>query len=743
MATDRNIKKSVWKKIFGLVFPYKKKFVWVVILGLLGTGASLLEPLIYREAVNDVAGLFVKQAKDSAQRELGIDPDVEDPISSFLEKETGAGEKDTLKEAGDAATASAGGTTAVESHRLIVKKPPDSAARRMANARAAVRHHLQHAPAKKTHRKKVKEPHTQGHVAARSPEQALNTLLWAVVLLFLINLLATIFWRIGENMNVRLSCLIEQRFIQHTFSHVLNLPLQFFGKRSSAAIAKQIDQSEEVSGIVNGFSQQILPETISLLGILAIMFWENVALTTVALVTIPFYLLIAWKSARRLESGLSGYYEKWEDVSARIQDGLTGIKTVKLSGAEDRETEQLQSISDEAYRDYIDRSRLSNKYVFWETMLSHLSTALVLGYGGYLTLQNKLTPGDVVMFVSYLDRLYGPIDTLASLWVGLQQNIASIARAFKLLDSGVEEKSGAPLVIGHGKIEFRDIWFSYDGKREILKGVSFLLEPGKATALIGTSGAGKTTTVDLLMKLYDPSQGKILIDGQDLAELDASSVRSQIGMVSTDGAIFRGTLADNIRYKRPEATLEEVEKAALSAGMQATLQRLPDGLETIVGESGIGLSVGERQRIQIARVLVARPRILVLDEATANLDYATEAEVKKTLEEIRKENTVIIIAHRYSMVHDADHVIVLSEGQVVEEGSPAELLTKAGWFADFANAAEEETTTAQTEENPAEDDPEEEGSPEEDMTEEQEEESDSGEEEEEPEEDIQENEEEE
>jgi len=208
------------------------------------------------------------------------------------------------------------------------------------------------------------------------------------------------------------------------------------------------------------------------------------------------------------------------------------------------------------------------------------------------------------------------------------------------------------------------------------------------TALVGVSGAGKTTAVDLLMKLYEPTAGKILIDNQDLADLDADSVRSQVGMVSADGAIFSGSLADNIRFKRPDASDEEVKKAAIAAGMEGTMERLTDGLQTKVGENGIGLSVGERQRVQIARILVAHPRILVLDEATANLDYATEAEVKKTIEEIRKENTVVIIAHRYSMVRDADHVIVLQDGKIMEEGSPHELLSKGGWFTGFSNAAE-------------------------------------------------------
>jgi ABC-type multidrug transport system fused ATPase/permease subunit len=657
MAIKKDLKKEVWKHLFRLILPHRKKFLWVVTLGLLSTGASLVEPLIYREAINDVAGLFVKQARENAQKDLGLDPAETDSIHAMVEEEA-----------------------------------------------PAARRPMTHPP----------EPHTQGHVAARSPSQALKTLLWAVVLLFVINLIATLLWRIGENTNTRLSCLIEQRFIQGTFAHVLNLPLAFFSKRSSAAIAKQIDQSEEVTGIVNGFSQQILPELISLLGIVIIMFWQNVALTSVALVTIPFYVLIAWRSAGKLESGLANYYSRWEEVSTRIQDGLSGIKTVKLSGAETREVDRLRSLSDEAYRDYIKRSRLSNKYVFWETMLSHLSTALVFGYGGWLTLENKLTPGDVVMFVAYLDRLYGPIDSLASLWVELQQNISSIARAFRLLDSHAEARTGKELLIKHGRIEFENVHFSYAPGLEVLKGISFVLAPGKATALIGTSGAGKTTTVDLLLKLYEPTGGRILIDGQELAGLDASSVRSQIGIVSTDGAVFSGTLADNIRYKRPGATNGEVQQAAIAAGMQSTLQRLPEGLQTIVGENGMGLSVGERQRIQIARVLVARPRILVLDEATANLDYATEAEVKKTIEGIRKENTVIIIAHRYSMVRDADHIIVLSEGRVLEEGSPADLLAANGWFAEFVNAVEEESPAEQEEAAAGEEEDPEEGTEEED-----------------------------
>ena len=690
MAADNNATKKVWQSIYRLVKPHKRRLIIIFFISLMATAVSLVEPLIYREAVNDVAGLFVQQAKDNTKNEAdaatGVSADTtesgidDEPIVPFFQRMFSG--NDSTNNNGESTYYTYDTVHSVKD-TVVLKKIRHKGIKGKGTEIVKRKEKI-------SETKIIKEPHTKSHVAARTPNQAFNTLMWAVILLFIINLVGLIFWWIGENMNAKLSCTIERRFIKGAFGHVLKLPLAFFAKRSSAALHKQIDQSEAISATVTYVTKDIFPEIVSLVGILAIMFWQNYILTLLALSIVPFYLLITYYSTKKLNKSLSGYYEKWEEVSAKMQDALGGVKTVKLSGAEEREVSRLDAQIADAYKDYMQRTKMSNKYAFWQVLLTYIASAMVLTYGGYLALHHKLTPGDVVMFVAYLDMLYDPIDSLSEIWAEVQQNAASVARAFKLLDINVEEKHGKELQINKGRVEFKNVQFGYNPDREVLKGLSFIAAPGKVTALVGTSGAGKTTTVDLLLKLFEPQSGEILIDGQKLSELDDSSVRRNIGMVAADGAIFRGTLADNIRYKKPEATDAEVEAAAIAAGMKATLLRLPEGLKTLVGESGFGLSVGERQRVQIARVIVDKPKILIMDEATANLDFATEAEIKKTIDEIRKENTVIVIAHRFSMVKDADHVIVLDEGQVTEEGTPDELIENGGWFADFANAGDEE-----------------------------------------------------
>jgi ATP-binding cassette subfamily B protein len=592
----------VFQVLLRLARQFKGQFVVIALFAFLATGADLLQPLIYKRAINDVAGLFV-----------------------------GAG----------SATATALG------------------------------------------------------VPARSPGETLRTLMVAVILLFLISVTGYFFTLRSRLYGARVASRMEASFIVSTFGHVLRLPLSFFSHTASAGLAKRIDQQDQVSPIVSAFAQEIMPEAVRLVGICAIMFTQNWRMALVSFILLPFYLWIARRSALRLKANLDPYYELWENISAHIADSISAVKTVKLSGAETREEQRLQSEAEHAYQVYLNRLRTAYRFYISQSALSNLSKSMVLGYGGFLVLRHSLTPGDVVMFVAYLDRLYSPVDALNEIAVNLQQYLASLLRAVRLLDAGPVEAPGAELAPGPGKVEFRNVRFGYVPGRDVIRSLNLTLTPGKITVLAGPSGAGKTTSADLLLKLYEPSEGDILIDGQKLSQTSPASVRRAIGLVAADGVVFRGTLADNIRYKRPNASDAKVMEAALAAGLGRALERLPQGLETEVGEDGVGLSAGERQRLQIARILVDEPRLLVLDEATANLDYATELEVKHALTLLSPRPTMLVIAHRYTMMKEADYVYVMKEGQVVEKGTPAELTAAGGWFAQLAAHSGEQIEATQ------------------------------------------------
>ncbi|MGB8692721.1 MAG: ABC transporter ATP-binding protein, partial [Steroidobacteraceae bacterium] len=593
---------------------------------------DLIEPLIYRFAVNDIAGLFVEGGEIASARK-----------SQHL----------------------ATPPTAVNDQAVSSTPVP------LADTSPSPARHGGHA------------------LAPRSIDQTLKTLLWAVAFLLFVRVAGHGLQLAANQRTAVLGSRIESDVIQSTFRHVLRLPLAFFSRRSSGALAKQINQLDQVSPIVSAAAHELAPELLRIVAVLVIMFTQSWRLSLVALLLLPPYVWIVRRSVARLETGLDGYYEMWERVSARIQDALGAIKTVKLSGAAARETALLGSHANSAYERYLARNRLANGYLFWQTTLNYSSQALVLGYGGFLILERQLTPGDVVMFVAYLDKLFAPIESLSATAVTLQEHLASLRRALKLIASGQEEPGGVELADGPGRVEFRNVRFSHVRGREVLRGISLVIPAGKVTALVGPSGAGKTTATDLLLRLYEPDSGTIWLDDQPIAAIEPGALRAAIGVVAADGVLFRGTLADNIRYKRPDAADSEVAAAAIAAGLGALIERLPQGLLSEVGERGTGLSVGERQRLQIARILVGRPRILVLDEATANLDYATESDIRMALLDAPDRPTTLVIAHRYSMVRDADYVCVLQGGVITASGTPAELIETNDWFSRFAQSGAE------------------------------------------------------
>jgi ATP-binding cassette, subfamily B, bacterial len=526
----------------------------------------------------------------------------------------------------------------------------------------------------------------------KHPREAAATVLLGAMLLVVIRLGAEGFKRLADNRATVLANELEQDFIIRTFKHVIRLPLEFFSRRASGTVARQIDQSDNVAPIFTAVAKELWPDLFRLLAILAIMLTVNYELAMVATLTVGLYGVVSWRLTRTIENDAERYYGLWDEVTSRVQQAVAGIKTVRAHGTESYETTRLQEAIRDAYSTHLHRTRTKNRYSYWQDSVISISKACVLAVGGLKAIEHQLTPGDVVMFLAYLDRLYAPIEGLTGLYTTLQQHVVGVRRAHRLLEEPAGADDTLPsLRIREGDIRFENVRFAYNDDHPVLEGVSFELKGGQRTALIGPSGAGKTTVTDLLVALYRPQAGEIFIDDQKLSGLSLPSVRSTVRSVAADGAIFRMSIGDNIRYGHPDASDDVVCEAIVLAGLTPVIDRLPDGLDTIVGEQGVELSLGERQRVLLARAFVARPSILILDEATANLDFRTEASVKQALEVISKGQTTLIVAHRRSMLTSVDRVLVLRGGRIEQDGTPADLMNRSGYFRDMMSAGDGST----------------------------------------------------
>jgi ATP-binding cassette subfamily B protein len=609
--------------ILALARRHIGRFTIVALLVSVGTVATLFEPWIYRAIVDDIAGVFVAP-RPVAQAE------------AFFEH-----------------LGSATGHFAHSSRRIF------------------------HAPLQ---RLKAQPGEPARRLPARTAPQAVATVILGAILLLVSRLVSEAARTAGDNRATRLSSDLERGYILRTFRHVLRLPLDFFGRRASGAVARQIDQSDHVAPVFTALAQEFWPDFFRLFAILAIMLTLNRALALITFIALPLYAVVTWHMARRLETQLERYYGLWDDVASRIQQSVAGIKTVITHGAADWEARQLDAVSEVAFTSYVERARMLNRYTFVQESIATLSKAAALLLGGIKALQHQLTPGDVVLFVAYLDQVYTPIENLTELYTSLQEHLSSLKRSQRLLELPQAPGEERPaLQASGGAIEFEGVVFGYT-KRKVLDGVSFRIAAGERVGLVGPSGAGKTTIVDLLSGLYTPSAGCIRIDGQRLDEVAPSSIRAAVRGVAADGMLFRMTVAENIRYAREDATDADLDSAARSAGLGPLIERLPEGLATPIGERGVELSVGERQRVLLARAFLARPAVLLLDEATANLDFRTEAAIKQALEIVAKGRTTLVVAHRRSMLTDVDRVLVLRDGHIEQDGTPAELLQVEGYF---------------------------------------------------------------
>ncbi|MFN3747680.1 MAG: ABCB family ABC transporter ATP-binding protein/permease [Sphingorhabdus sp.] len=494
------------------------------------------------------------------------------------------------------------------------------------------------------------------------------------------NLRNTVFERVGQDATRRLA--------ENTFAHLHRLSMRFHMNRRTGAVTKVIERGTKSIDVMLYFMLfNIAPTAIELVAVLVI-FWFKfgiglVAATIVMVVTYIFFTqrVTDWRNKLREEMN-----ELDTATVARSVDSLLNYETVKYFNAEDREADYYAKVA----RRYADAAVKSENSLAWlnigQSLITNLMMAGAMGFSVWGWAQGRFSTGDVVLVNTLLMQLFRPLDMLGMVYRTIRQGLIDMAAMFDLIDTAPEivDKPGATeLKVSGGELAFENVTFGYDPERQILNGLSLRIPPGKTLAVVGPSGAGKSTIARLLYRFYDVTGGRITIDGQDLRDVTQSSLRAQIGIVPQDTVLFNDSIGYNIGYGREGSSQAEIEDSARGAQIHNFIAAQPQQYETQVGERGLKLSGGEKQRVAIARTLLKNPPILILDEATSALDSRTEAEILDTLDEVSKQRTTIVIAHRLSTVVDADEIVVLDAGRVAEQGTHAQLLAKDGLYAEM------------------------------------------------------------
>jgi len=503
--------------------------------------------------------------------------------------------------------------------------------------------------------------------------------------------LKTTFASLRIRLNNRLEQTVVHDLRSHIFSALQRLSISYFEDRSTGEIMSRVtNDTEHVERIFIDGLEGALTACLTLIGITSMLFLLNWKLALLSLLPIPLLMV----SASWFTKTVHGYYHHIRkgsgELSSYLQDALSGIRETMGFSKQGYEQQRFDRLS-RAYSD----SNLKAMYL-WSIyspgimFLGSLGTVLILWYGAGEVQQGRLTLGELVLFLSYLALFYVPINQIHSVNHMLQHALAASERVFEVLDTvpDVYDRPGVvtPGVRVRGEVKFEQVTFQYRPEVSVLKGLTVSVRPGERVALVGPSGAGKSTLVKLLMRFYDVTGGAILIDGNDLRDLPLRYVRDHIGFVQQEPFLFNGSVRDNILYGDLAATEQQLEQAARAARAHEFIMDLPEAYDTWIGERGIKLSVGQKQRVSIARVLLKDPPIVVFDEATSNIDTETEVKIREALNELTKGRTTIIIAHRLSTLHDAHRILVMDEGRLVEEGRHDELLGRGGLYAALYDA---------------------------------------------------------
>jgi len=471
------------------------------------------------------------------------------------------------------------------------------------------------------------------------------------------------------------------------FAKILDLSLSFFDDREAGDLMSRLtNDTDVINQVLSMGLTRMVSSAFTLVGILIAMLVLNWRLALVSFSILPVMVFSTVFFAGRARRAFRATRKTIGGVSSELEENIAGVKVAQAFSRERANVEAFREVS-AANRDAnVTAETITAAFGPTLDVLATVGVGIVVGYGGYLTLNGLATVGIIVAFVQYVRRFFEPVRAIAMIWANLQSAIAGAERIFEILDTPptVEDAADAiELPRVEGRIAFEDVCFEYKPGEPVLEDVNLVAEPGQTVALVGPTGTGKTTVVNLIGRFYDVCGGRVTVDGRDVRQVTRASLRGQMGIVLQDTFLFAGTVMDNIRYGRLEATDEEVIEAAKTANAHDFIMRMPDGYQTELTEQGSNLSQGQRQLISIARAVLAGPRILILDEATSSVDTRTELLIQNALGELLRGRTSFVIAHRLSTIRDADQVIFIEQGRIAERGTHDELLAKQGLYYDL------------------------------------------------------------
>ncbi|NLE43232.1 MAG: ABC transporter ATP-binding protein [Chloroflexi bacterium] len=482
---------------------------------------------------------------------------------------------------------------------------------------------------------------------------------------------------------------VSQRAVRNLradlFAKLQTLSLRFFDQRSHGELMSRLTNDvENINNVLNSSATQLVSSAASLVGVVVMMFVINVPMALVTLLVVPLTLVLTRTVARHTLQGYREQQEALGELNGLIEETVTGQRVVKAFVREQAVMNEFGRVNRELQRAATRAHTLTSFMGPLMNMVNNLGLAVVAGTGGWLAVRGLATVGNIATFVNYARQFSRPLNQIAQLFNTIQSALAGAERVFQIMDENpelVDEESAAPLDHIIGDVVFDDVSFSYEPGVPVLKHVSLHARPGETVALVGPTGAGKTTIANLLTRFYDVDEGAILIDGVDIRTVRKDDLRRKLALVLQDNFLFGESVLENIRYGRLDATDEEVMEAAKLANADSFIRRLPQGYQTVLAERGADLSQGQRQLLAIARAILADPEVLILDEATSNVDTRTEQHLQEALLRLMAGRTSFVIAHRLSTIREANQVLVINHGEVIERGTHRSLLAQGGFYA--------------------------------------------------------------